>query len=172
MTLPVVLVVAVARNGVIGTGNALPWHIGSDLKRFKALTMGTPMVMGRKTFQSIGRPLPGRETVVVTRAADFSPEGVHVAPSVEAALARARDLAVRMKAPAITVVGGGEIYAQTIAVADRLEVTEVDAAPEGDARFPAIDPLQWREVARMDRPAGERDDHAYAFVTYERRPAH
>jgi dihydrofolate reductase len=170
MTVPVVLVVAVARNGVIGVENGLPWRLSSDLKHFKALTMGQPIIMGRKTFQSIGKPLPGRETIVVTRdaAAAFG-DGVHAAASVPAALDLAQDLAARMNAPSVAVIGGGEIYAQSIAHADRLEITEVDAAPEGDARFPEIDAARWQEIAREPHQAGPKDDHAFSFVTLTRR---
>ncbi|GGE42559.1 dihydrofolate reductase [Agaricicola taiwanensis] len=167
---PVVLVVAVARNGVIGADNGLPWRLSSDLKRFKALTMGQPIIMGRKTFQSIGKPLPGRETIVVTRNAyaDFGP-GIHVTTSLDEALDRGQVLAREMRAKSIAVIGGGEIYAQAMAYADRLEMTEVDASPVGDARFPAVDETIWREVSREPHSAGEKDDHAFTFVTLTRR---
>src|SRR5205823_2878016 len=117
-----VLVGAVARNGVIGHENRLLWRLSSDMKRFKALTIGKPLVMGRKTFQSIGRALPGRETVVATRDRSFSGEGVHVAYDIEAALALAKTLAEAMSADAIVIAGGAEIYAQTIGRAHRLAI--------------------------------------------------
>lgn len=166
--IPVILVAAVARNGVIGNGNALPWRLSSDLKRFKALTLGKPMIMGRKTFESIGKPLPGRETIVVTRDGGFRPEGVRVAASIAGALDLARERAQAMGAQAIIIAGGGEIYAQTIALADRLEITHVELEAAGDARFPAIDGTVWREAGREVHPAGPLDEAAFAFVGYER----
>lgn len=169
MSAPVVaLVAAVARNGAIGARNALPWRISSDLKRFKALTIGKPLIMGRKTFNSIGRPLPGRETIVVTRAHGYAPDGVAVASDIESALqmgeARARSAGV----DEVIVAGGGEIYAQTIDRADRLYITEVDLSPDGDARFPRIEPTLWREVVREQGVRGPNDEANFAFVKYER----
>lgn len=169
MSVPVVLVAAVARNGVIGVRNGLPWHLSSDLKRFKALTMGQPIIMGRKTFDSIGKPLPGRETIVVSRDAAYCHVGVHVAASIVSALELGQMLAGRMGAPSIAVIGGGTIYDQVMEHADRLEITEVDATPEGDARFPAIDPARWRETTREAHDAGPKDDHAFVFVSLTRR---
>lgn len=157
----VTLVVAVARNGVIGAGGGMPWHLPEDLKRFKAVTLGHTLVMGRKTHESIGRLLPGRRTVIVTRNPDFRVDGATVAPSVEAALAAAADDSETF------VVGGGEIYVQALPLADRLLVTEIDAAPEGDTTFPPVDPALWRETASESHrsPGGL----AYRFVDYERR---
>ncbi len=166
---PILLVAAVARNGVIGANNRLLWRLSSDLKRFKALTMGKPMVMGRKTFASIGHPLPGRETIVVTRDKDFVVEGAFVAHSLGAALELAAERAVAMGANAIVIAGGGEIYAQIIGRADRLAITEVALEPDGDARFPPIDPSMWREVRRERGERGPRDEADFAFVDYERR---
>lgn len=162
------LIAAVARNGVIGRDNALPWHLSTDLKRFKALTLGAPMVMGRKTFQSIGKPLPGRPTIVVTRDAGLVIDGVETAASLEAALERARSVASEMGAETVAVVGGGEIYRAAMSVADRLEITEVACDADGDARFPGIDPAIWMETERQAVPAGEKDDHAMTFVSYRR----
>jgi dihydrofolate reductase len=167
--LPLVLIAAVARNGVIGADNRLLWRLSSDLKRFKALTLGKPLVMGRKTFKSIGRPLPGRETIVVTRAQDFPAEGVLVAHALDAALSLAQDRAAAMGADAVVIAGGGEIYAQTLSVADRLALTEVSLAPEGDAHFPRIDPTLWREVRREPGVRGPKDEADFCFVEYERR---
>jgi dihydrofolate reductase len=164
----IVLIAAVADNGVIGRDNALPWRLSSDLKRFKALTVGKPVVMGRKTFLSIGKPLPDRTNIVVTRDPTFRAGGVTVARSVEAALATARDDAVRRGVSEIAVIGGTEIFAQILTVADRLEITHVHARPDGDAHFPAIDPKLWHERARSEQPAGPRDDASVSFVTYER----
>ncbi|HEX7100279.1 MAG TPA: dihydrofolate reductase [Acidimicrobiia bacterium] len=152
--MPVTIVAAVARNRVIGRDNDLPWRIPEDMRRFKELTMGGVLVMGRKTYESIGRPLPGRRTVVVSRNPDLEIEGVEMAPSLEMALEIAGG-------DDVFVVGGGEIYRQAMGVADVLEITEVDAEPEGDTFFPEIDPNVWREVARTP-------GDGFAFVRYER----
>jgi len=164
-----VLVAAVARNGVIGLDGGLPWRLSSDMKRFKALTWGKPLVMGRKTFESVGRALPGRETIVVTRDPAFAPSGVFVAHGVETALDLAHERARAMGADEIIVAGGAEIYAQTIARASRLFITEVALDPRGEARFPPIDPEQWREVRRAKGERSPRDDAGFEFVEYERR---
>ena len=166
--LPLVLVAAVARNGVIGGDNRLLWRLPGDLKRFKTLTMGKPLVLGRRTFQSIGRPLTGREIIVMSRDRSFRPAGVHVAHSLEAALALAEARAAATGAATIVIAGGAEIYAETIGSADRLFITEVALAPEGDARFPPIDPAVWREVRREAGERGPRDEADFTFVDYER----
>ena len=165
----VALIAAVARNGVIGAEGALPWRLSSDLKHFKATTMGKALVMGRKTYQSIGGALPGRTTIVVTRDRAFEAEGASVAGDLDEALALAEAASRAAGADEIMVVGGGEIYAQTIGRASRLHLTEVDLAPSGDARFPTIDPMFWREVSRHKGERGSRDDADFAFVEYERR---
>ncbi|HEV3042765.1 MAG TPA: dihydrofolate reductase [Roseiarcus sp.] len=162
------LVAAVARNGVIGNGNRLSWRLSTDMKRFRALTLGKPLIMGRKTYQSIGKPLPGRDTIIVTRNRDYAAEGTHIAADIEAALALAKTLPSGGQGD-IIIAGGGEIYAQTIDRADRLFITEVDLAPPGDAHFPPIDPTLWREVKRERPTRGERDEADFAFVDYERR---
>jgi dihydrofolate reductase len=164
-----VLVAAVARNGVIGGSQRLPWRLSSDLKRFKALTWGKPLVMGRKTYLAIGRTLPGRETIVVTRDPDFAAPGVVVAHDLAAALDCAAERARVMGAKEIVVAGGGEIYAQTIAHAERLFITEVALDAKGETRFPPIDPRQWREVSRENGERGPRDEADFALVEYERR---
>lgn len=169
MTASVVLVAAVAKNGVIGRDNGLPWRLSTDLKRFKQLTLGGPMVMGRKTYQSIGKPLPGRRTIVVTRDPGFSAEGMSVAPTPEEALRVAQADAAEMGAETIAVVGGAEIYRATIGLADRLEITEVDCTVDGDAHFPEILPAEWTEVSRMGMSPGAKDDHAMSFVSYVRK---
>jgi len=144
----ITLVAAVARNGVIGADGGLPWHLPDDLRRFKALTMGHTMIMGRRTFESIGRALPGRVSIVVTRDAGWTAPGVTVAHSVEEALALADpDPDPRAE---VMVVGGGEIYRQTLELADRLEITHVDADALGDTRFPDIDPAVWQLADRQD----------------------
>lgn len=167
--LPLVHVVAVARNGVIGGDNRLLWRLKGDMAHFKRCTMGRPMIMGRKTFDSIGKPLPGRETIVITRDQGYRREGVLVAHDLEGALRLAEEAAGRLGATEIAVVGGGEIYRQTLAQAARIELTEVALEPDGDTFFPKLDPALWRETRRephkADRAAGDEAD--YAFVTYE-----
>ncbi|GAA1608858.1 type 3 dihydrofolate reductase [Kribbella sancticallisti] len=150
----VILIAAVGSNGVIGRDNDLPWRIREDLRHFKELTLGHTLVMGRKTYDSIGRPLPGRSTVVVTRQPDWSAEGVEVAHTLDDALkfADGNDL---------YVAGGGEIYRQALPYADRLELTEVDQSPAGDVTFPDFDRSSWTETSR------EQHD-GFAFVSYQR----
>ncbi len=170
--LPLVLVAAVARNGVVGGDNRLLWRLSSDLRRFKALTLGKPLIMGRKTFASLGRALPGRETIVVTRDQSFvPPDGVFMVSNVDAAVALAEDRAKALNAPEIIVAGGGEIYAALIARLDRLHVTYVHCAPPGDAFFPPLDWSHWRETFREDHPAGPGGDAGYTFVDYLRTDA-
>jgi len=166
---PLAIVAAVARNGVIGANNGLPWRLSSDMKHFKALTWGKPLVMGRKTYLSIPRALPGRETIVVTRDPAFAPAGVNIAHELETALDLAAQRADAMGAEEIIVAGGAEIYAQTMARASRLYITEVALDAEGDTRFPPIDPGQWREARRRKGERGPRDEADFAFVDYERR---
>lgn len=168
----IVLIVAVADNGVIGAHGAIPWRLKSDQARLKAMTMGKPIVMGRKTFISLRRPLPGRTNIVVTRDADFRARGAVVTTSFADARAIARGDALRRFATEIAVIGGAEIYAQWMDDADRLEVTEVHARPEGDTRFAAIDAAIWQEVARERHPAGPDDSADFSYVTYRRRKSH
>jgi dihydrofolate reductase len=148
----IILIAAVGANGVIGRDNDLPWRIREDLQHFKQLTLGHTLVMGRKTYDSIGRPLPGRRTVVVTRQPDWSADGVEVVHTVEEALKQDGD---------IYVAGGGEIYRQALPYADRLELTEVDQSPDGDVTFPAFDRTEWRETARTPMDG-------FTFITYDR----
>ncbi len=164
----VVLLAAVAENGVIGRGNALPWRLKSDMAHFRKLTMGKPVVMGRKTYLSIGKPLPGRTTIVVSRDPAFAAPGVVAAPNLDFAISAARGDALRRGADAIIVAGGGDIYIQALPVAARLAITEVHKRVEGDAHFPAIDPAVWREVSRSEQQPGAEDDASFAFVAYER----
>ncbi|MBK5957242.1 diacylglycerol kinase [Rhodoplanes elegans] len=166
--LPLVLVAAVADNGVIGRDGALPWRLKSDMRHFRAVTLGHPVVMGRKTFQSIGKPLPGRTTIVVTRDPAFAAAGVVVAGSLAAALAVARADALRRGAGAIMLAGGGELYREAMPLADRLEITRVHASPAGDAGFPAIDAAVWRAVAHATGEQGPEDTAPFGFVTYVR----
>jgi dihydrofolate reductase len=164
----IVLLAAVAENGVIGRGNALPWRLRSDMMHFRALTMGKPVVMGRKTYLSIGKPLKGRTTIVVSRDRSFAAPGIVAAPSLDAALAAARGDALRRNADAIVVAGGADIYAQVMPRATQLAITEVHTPSEGDARFPAIDPNIWRVTARSEQKPAADDEVPFAFVTYER----
>jgi dihydrofolate reductase len=164
----VVLVAAVADNGVIGRAGALPWRLKSDMQHFRALTIGRPVVMGRRTFQSIGRPLARRTNVVISRDSAVAIDGAVVVPDVATALAVARGDALRRNADAIMVIGGAEIYAQTLDFADRLEITRVHAEPVGDATFPSIVSGSWVEAARAEHGAGSEDDANFTFLTYER----
>jgi len=165
----IVIIAAVADNGVIGRGNALPWRLKSDMRHFRALTMGKPVVMGRKTFLSIGKPLTGRTTIVVSRDRGFAAPGIVVAPGLDAALAVARGDALRRNADAIAIAGGAEIYAQALPLAAQLAITHVHKAVEGDAHFPAIDPELWRESGRATPPRAAEDEADFDFVNYERR---
>lgn len=161
----VVLLVAVARNRVIGCDNRLPWHLPEDLQRFKALTLGHAVLMGRKTWESLPprfRPLPGRRNIVVTRQEDYAAPGAEVAHSLPAALRLAGD------SGRLFVIGGADIYAQALPIADTLEITEVALEPEGDAQFPDIPGAEWEETAREPRVAA--NGIRYAFVTCRRRP--
>jgi dihydrofolate reductase len=158
-----VAIVAVADNGVIGRDNGLPWRLPDDLKRFKALTLGRPVLMGRRTFESIGRPLPGRQNIVLTRDRAWSAPGVAVAHT----LAEARGLAGAV--PEIMLIGGAELYRECWHEVERVELTEVHAAVAGDARFLDCDLGAFREVARAEHPADDRHEHAFSFVTLVRR---
>jgi dihydrofolate reductase len=168
----VVLIVAVADNGVIGANGAIPWRLKSDMQRFKAMTTGRPVVMGRKTFMSLRRPLPGRTNIVLTRDRHFRAGGAVVTNSFSDARAVALGDALRRSVSEIAVIGGAEIYAQWCDVADRLEVTEVHARPEGDTYFAAIDPAKWQELARVQNPAGPDDSAPFSYVTYRRQQQH
>ena len=165
----IVLIVAVADNGVIGADGAIPWRLKTDLHRFKALTIGKPVVMGRKTFLSLRRPLPRRTNIVMTRDTNFRAEGAVVTTSLEHALDVAKGDALRRFVTEIAVIGGAEIYAQWIGRAQRLEITEVHASPAGDTRFGPIDKAVWEQVARAENPSGPDDSTTFSFVTYARR---
>jgi dihydrofolate reductase len=153
----IVIIAAVGRNGVIGIENRLPWRIPEDLARFKRLTMGNAIIMGRSTFESIGRPLPGRTNIVLTRRDDWARDGVCVAASLEAALNMASE-----EGQDAFIVGGAEVYEDALEIADRLELTEVDAEPEGDTIFPPVDWSLWSETERETH-------HGFTFATYDRR---
>ena len=156
------LIAALARNRTIGRGNAMPWRLSEDLRRFKRLTLGHAVIMGRKTFESIGSPLPGRDNIVITRSRDWSPPGCAVVHSLDAALA-----SVESRGEAF-VIGGAQIYALAMPLAQRLYLTEIERDFDGDAFFPEYDRSAWREVSRERRLAGGAEGFGYAFVEYER----
>lgn len=160
------LIVAMARNRVIGRDGDLPWHLSADLKRFRKLTTGHAILMGRKTYDSIGRPLPQRRSIVITRNADYRPDGVETAGSLEDALSL-----VRGDSEAF-IIGGGTIYEQALPLADRLYVTLVEAEIDGDTTFPAIDPSQWRLVSEETHEADAKNDWPYRFLIYDRETKH
>ena len=164
----IALVVAVAENGVIGRQGGLAWQLSSDLKFFRAITMNKPLIMGRKTFESIGRPLDGRDNIVITRNTAFEAPGVLVAANLEDALELAHAKARDRSADEISIIGGAQIYELTLPRADRIYLTEVHASPEGDTFFPKIDSAQWRETSRERHSAGPKDSADYSFVILER----
>ncbi|MDX2276410.1 MAG: dihydrofolate reductase [Hyphomonadaceae bacterium] len=164
------LVVAVARNGVIGRDGALPWRLKSDMARFKAATMGKPVLMGRKTWDSLFvRPLPGRKNLVLTRDASFRPKEAWAFTKLDAFLAAGRAMAEEMGVDEYAVIGGSLLYAETLPLADRLRYTEVALDPEGDARFPKLDPAQWIETSREEVTAGAGDEADFAVRVLDRR---
>lgn len=169
--IPLVIVVAVADNGVIGRDGALPWRLGTDLRRFKALTTGHPMIMGRRSWDAVGRPLPGRESIVLTRDRTFRAEGAHVVHGWEDAKATAVRLADRLGAAAAIVFGGAEIYRVALPETERVHLTEVHARPDGDTAFPPFDRAAFRETGRENHPAGPRDEHPFTYVDLVRRSA-
>ncbi|MBK8065962.1 MAG: dihydrofolate reductase [Betaproteobacteria bacterium] len=157
----VAMIAAVAANGVIGAGNRMPWHLPEDLRHFKAATLGHPVIMGRKTWESIGRPLPGRRNVVVSRQRDLQLQGAQLAASLHDALARCADV------DEVFVIGGGELYREALPLASRIVLTEIAQAFDGDTRFPALDPGAWRETTRQAQTSAE--GLRFDFVEYERR---
>lgn len=156
------LIVARARNGAIGLEGKMPWHLPQDLAHFKRSTLGHPIIMGRKTWESIGRPLPGRRNIVVTRNADYAAPGAEVASSLADALAKVAEL------DEVFVIGGGELYTLALPLAQRLVVTEIEAEFAGDAFFPEFSKSEWRETGREDHAPSAEQALGYAFVTYER----
>ncbi|WP_111497332.1 dihydrofolate reductase [Marinobacter bohaiensis] len=164
------LIVAMARNRVIGRNNALPWYLPGDLRYFKQATMGKPILMGRKTFESIGKPLPGRLNVVITRDESWqAPAGVAVEHSLEAAYRRAGAQAELDGSEEVMIIGGGQIYADALADVDRMYVTLVHDDVEGDAWFPEVNWGQWQEIGREDFSASDNNPYDYSFVVYQRR---
>ena len=159
------MIAAMAHDRVIGKDNQMPWHLPADLAHFKRVTLGKPVLMGRKTFESIGRPLPGRRNLVISRNPDYQAEGIEVVSSVEAALA----LLAGSSVEELMVIGGGHLYAEMLPSADCLYLTRIDLAVEGDTRFPAFDDGQWQRIECESHPADEKNPHPYSFETWQRR---
>ena len=170
MSVAVALIAAVANNGVIGKGNHLPWHLPADFAHFKRVTMGKPMIMGRKTFESIGRPLPGRTNIVVSRQEGYQPDGVLVISSLEAALEHAQEIAKADRANEVMVGGGAEIYREAMPHADRMYITQVELEPDGDAYFPAIDFEQWKPGGEINVTPHPSDTASFRVRVYRRNP--
>ena len=165
----IVLVAAIGDNSVIGRDGQLPWRLKSDLQHFRKVTLNRPVIMGRKTYESIGKLLPGRTNIVLTRDLSLVAPGAVLATSLDAALGYAHTDAVKRGTDEIMVVGGSDIFATTMPMADRLEITHVHASPEGDVLFPPIDPEVWQEISREEHFAGPDDDANFALVTYVKR---
>jgi dihydrofolate reductase len=166
----IVIIVAASQNGIIGRDGDMPWKLSTDLKRFKALSMGKPLVMGRKTFESVGsKPLPGRPHIIVSRSQRFDMPGVVTVSSLDEALERGRTIAEETGVDEVCVVGGGEIYRQALQFADILHVTHVETVVEGDTSFPAIDPAIFELVEDRAVPAGEKDNYPTRYAIYRRR---
>lgn len=171
---PIAIVAAIAANGVIGRDNRTPWHLPSDMAHFRALTLGKPLLMGRKTYESIGRPLPGRSTIVLSRSANFGansavPADVRVVCDIDAALDLAKAKAQALQADEIILAGGAELFALLIDRVARLHLTLVELSPAGDTYFPSIDWPHWRELRRQAHPPQKGDDAAFTFLDFERR---
>ncbi|MGZ0704678.1 dihydrofolate reductase [Pseudomonas piscis] len=166
-SLPLSLIAALAENRVIGVDNSMPWHLPGDFKYFKATTLGKPIIMGRKTWDSLGRPLPGRLNIVVSRQTGLMLEGAEVYPSLEAAVVRAEQWALEQGVDELMLIGGAQLYAQALEQADRLYLTRVALNPQGDAWFPAFDEQQWKRVSEVLNPA-EGDRPAYSFEVWEK----
>lgn len=166
--IPLTLVVAIAANGVIGREGGMPWHLSSDLKHFRRVTTGKPVVMGRRTLEAIGKPLPGRPNLIVSRSLTEAPTGTTLYPDLATAIAAARTIAAETGADEVIIGGGGQIYAETIGIADRLVVTHADLTVEGDTYFPEIDPAVWAVVDETPMPRTEKDSADARWVTYQR----
>lgn len=169
MTVPVAMIAAVASNGVIGAGNAMPWRLPTDFAHFKRTTLGKPVIMGRRTFESLDKPLAGRTNIVVSRQPGYRPEGAVAASSLSMALERAQAIAAGDGAPEVMVGGGGEIYHEAMPLADRLYITHVALAPAGDTVFPPIDPAEWVVVEEPAIARSERDSADFRVKVYARR---
>lgn len=169
MSVPVAMIAAIGQNFVIGADGQIPWRLPTDFAHFKRMTLGKPLIMGRKTYESIGRPLPGRTTLIVTRQSGYAPMGVLVCHSLEAAVEQAQGIAARDGADEVMIGGGAEIYSAAMPLSDRLYITHVAVSPEGDARFPPIDPVTWEVAHRHDIVRGEKDNADFTVLTYARR---
>jgi dihydrofolate reductase len=169
VSVPIAMIAAVARNRVIGANGGMPWRIASDMALFKRTTMGKPIVMGRKQYETVGKPLPGRTNIVVTRQAGYQPDGVLVVNDLDAALVLARRIAAADGADEVMVIGGGEIYAQAMPMADRLYISHVELDPEGDTLFPEIDPDMWLQTEELTIAPDPRDTASFRARVYRRR---
>lgn len=165
----IAFVVAVAENGVIGNHGRLPWRLSSDLKKFRALTLGKPVIMGRKTYESIGKPLDGRDNIVLTTQRGFRPDGVHVVATLEEAIALGRRLAAERHADEVMIIGGADVFRAALPLAERIYLTRVHAAPAGDIHFASLDPEEWSETARETLPRGARDQFSADFMVLDRK---
>jgi dihydrofolate reductase len=165
----IALIVAAAENGIIGRNGVMPWRMPSDLKHFRALTLGKPVIMGRKTFQSLGKPLDGRANLVVTRDPAFKADGIETYPDLTKAIDRARVIAAETGVVEIMVIGGGEIYRAALPLADRVYITRIEARPDGDASFPDLAPADWQETSRQQLTQGPKDDHSAEALVFDRR---
>ena len=164
----IALVVAKAENGAIGRGGELPWHLRSDMRYFREITMGKPIIMGRLTYKSLPRVLDGRLNIVLTRNAAFEPPGAIMTYNLEEALDVARRAAAKVGVDEIMIIGGEDVFREVLPQADRIYLTEVHASPKADTWFPDLDPNEWREVSREAHPAGPKDDHDFSFVVLDR----
>lgn len=163
------LIAAVAENGVIGRGGRLPWHVPSDLRLFRTLTLGKPMIMGRRTFEAIGRPLDGRDTIILSRSIGVAPAGTHVCQTPAEAVATARALARARGCDEIMVIGGAEVFRTMLPIADRLYITSIHATPDGDVHMPSLDTDRWTEVRRTPVEADAADEHAATLIAFDRK---
>lgn len=168
MTIKIAMIAGVAENGVIGSDQTIPWRIPSDFAYFKRTTLGKPIIMGRKQYETVGKPLPGRTNIVVTRQADYQPEGVLVFNDLDEAIEKAREIARADGVDEIMIIGGGDLYAQLMDRADRLYITHIDLAPSGDVRFPAINPAIWAVVDTPEVASNPKDEASYRVKVYER----
>jgi len=162
------LIVAAAENNVIGRNNQLPWYLPGDLQYFKAMTLGKPVIMGRKTFESIGKPLPGRDNIVISRQADYEAEGIKLVSSLGQAIELGESINLINGAEEVMIIGGAQIYAESLALADRVYLTRVHRHVEGDAYFPELDESQWYEVAREDIAAAEPNPFDFSYLVLDR----
>ena len=165
----IALIVAASQNNVIGRNNQLPWHLPGDLQYFKTMTLGKPVIMGRKTFESIGKPLPGRDNIVISRQTNYTADGIKVVSSLEQAIALGQSINLINGIEEVMVIGGAQIYEKSLDLADRVYLTRVHRKVEGDAYFPALDSQLWHEIAREDIAAKEPNPFDFSYLVLERR---